>query len=156
MSSASSKGTPPPPACVWSSLAEQPPVDPLALLGTLEGIIRDQKPAAGGRSWVGTLIVIAAALIGMAVWTWVSARRGRELAKLRHEKFVAGVKADQAIVDTILLENAQALAAMRAIEQAAAEKLRLIESDIKAEEARYAADLRAIDRIRAWRDLGAR
>jgi len=105
---------------------------------------------------MGTLIVIAAALFGMAVWTWVSARRGRELAQLRHEKFVAEVKADQAIVDTILRKNDQALAAIRVIEQAAAEKLRLIESDIKAEEARYAADLRAIDRIRTWRDVGAR
>lgn len=137
-------------------MAEQPPVDPLALLGKLEGIIRGQKSAVGGRSWMGTLIVIAAALFGMAVWTWVSARRGRELAQLRHEKFVAEVKADQAIVDTILRKNDQALAAIRVIEQAAAEKLRLIESDIKAEEARYAADLRAIDRIRTWRDVGAR
>ena len=31
-----------------------------------------------------------------------------------------------------------------------------IEADIRAEEARYEADMRAIDAIRSWRDAGIR
>ena len=41
------------------------------------------------------------------------------------------------------------------IEEADSE-LKLIDADIRAEEDRYEADMRAIDSIRSWRDAGIR
>jgi hypothetical protein len=136
------------------------PFDPATLLGKLKDVVAEKKDAAtgGGKSWVGTIILVAVTLIGAAVWAWISWRRNQELAKLRHEKFVTEVKAAQAVVDLKLREDADKIERSKAIELAAAEKVRLIEADIRAEEGRYAADLRAIDSIRSWRDVdtGAR
>jgi uncharacterized protein HemX len=134
--------------------AEQPAFDPTALLGKLKEIVSNNKiPSGGGKSWVSTIVLIAIALVGVAVWAWISQRRNRELAKLRHEKFVTEVKAAQDVVDTKLKQDVDKIERSKAIVAAAVEKVRLLEADIKAEEARYAADLRAIDSIRSWRDV---
>lgn len=141
------------------SKVAKPAFDPMVALGKLKDIVGNNKsPSGGGKSWVSTVILIAVALIGMAIWTWVSQRRNRELAKLRHEKFVAEVRAAQGVVDEKLKQNADKIEKSKTAVAAAEEKARLLEADIKAEEARYAADLRAIDSIRSWRDVdpGAR
>jgi hypothetical protein len=135
--------------------AATPAFDPIAALGKLRDIVSNNKNPAtgGGKSWIGTIILIAVALIGVAVWSWISWRRNQELAKLRHEKFVTEVKAAQDVVDMKLRADADKIERSKAITAAAEEKVRLLEADIKAEEARYAADLRAIDSIRSWRDV---
>jgi len=126
----------------------------MVALGKLKDIVSSNKsPAGGGKSWMSTIVIIAVALVGMAVWAWISQRRNRELAKLRHEKFVTEVKAAQAIVDTKLKADADKIERSKAVVAASEEKVRHLEADIKAEEARYAADLRAIDSIRSWRDV---
>jgi uncharacterized protein HemX len=139
--------------------AEKPPFDPMKLLGQLERIVKDnKKPSGGGKSWVGTLVIIAVVLVGVAVWSWISWRRNRELAKLRHEKNKTKILADQAVVDDKVAEGDAAIAEAERTLDKAREDLRRIEADIRAEEARYEADLRAIDSIRSWRDVdpGAR
>lgn len=140
-------------------MAEMPSFDATAVLGKLRDLVGNTKrPSGGGSSWVSTLILIAAAVAGMAVWAWISQRRNRELAKLRHAVFVTQLKAEQEITDRLLADKAAGIDAAAAIDAAATQKLRVLASDIEAEEARYAADLQAIDRIRSWRDVdpGAR
>lgn len=133
---------------------EKPPFDPMKLLGELERIVKDnKKPSGGGKSWVGTLVIIAVVLVGVAVWSWISWRRNRELAKLRHEKNKAKILADQAVVDKKVAEGDAAIAEAEKVLVKARDDLRVIEADIRAEEARYEADLRSIDRIRSWRDV---
>lgn len=137
------------------SKAEQPAFDPIAALSKLKDIVSNNKDpkTGGGKSWISTIILIAVALVGVAIWSWISWRRNQELAKLRHEKFVTEVKAAQAATDAKLKADADKIEKSEAVVAAAEEKVRHLEADIKAEEARYAADLRAIDSIRSWRDV---
>jgi FtsZ-interacting cell division protein ZipA len=134
--------------------AEQPAFDPTAFLGKLKEIVSNNKsPAGGGKSWVGTIVIIAISLVGIAVWAWISQRRNRELAKLRHEAFVTKVKLAQDLVDNKIKVNDETVARSKVLVAEAQEKIRINDADTKAEEARYAADLRAIDSIRSWRDV---
>ncbi len=135
----------------------KPPLDPAAILSKLEGIMKaNQAPAAtggGSKSWIGTIIMVVVALAGAAIWAWLSARANRELAALRHEKEKARIEADQAAARATVTANDQAIAAAQKDVAAAAEKLRLIDAEIRTEEARHEADRRAIDRIRSWDDV---
>lgn len=133
---------------------EKPPFDPTELLGKLESIVKENKAAeGGGKSWIGTLVIIAVVLVGIAVWSWISYRQGRELAKLRHEKETQRILAEKAVADAKVVANDAAIAAAKKEAEKVAEHLEIIEADIRAEEERHAADLRAIDRIRSWRDV---
>jgi len=136
--------------------AEKPPFDPSELLGQLKKIVSDNKEPTkgGGKSWVWTLAIVAVVLVGIAVWAWISFRHGRELAKLRHEKNKAKILADQAVVDGKVAEGNEAILKAKKVIEKAEDSLRVIESDIRAEEKRYEADLRAIRSIRSWRDAG--
>lgn len=133
--------------------ATKPPFDPHKLLIQLKGIVEKKAPTkGGGRSWVGTLIVIAVVLVGVAVWSWISFRRGRELAKLRHEKNKAKIEKENAVVQAQIATNDEFIEKQEKIFNAADKQLKTIEAEIEAEEKRYEADMRAIDSIRSWRD----
>lgn len=139
----------------------KPPLDPAEILSRLEAIIkRNQHPATatspaggGGKSWLGTLIILAVVLAGVAIWAWVSMRRNRELAMLRHEKEKARIEADQAVMHSQIAKDNLVLVERQKETVAAQEALRVIAADLQAEEARYEADRRAIDRIRSWDDV---
>ena len=135
--------------------ADPPALDPIAILGKLKDLVSSNKDPStgGGKSWVGTLILIAVSLIGVAVWAWISWRRNQELARLRHEAFVTKVNAEQAVVDQKIAANDAKIEASKMVVAEAEEKIRVIDSDTRAEEARYAADLRAINAVRSWRDV---
>ena len=95
-------------------------------------------------------------MVGVAIWSFVSWYRGRELAKLRHEKNKTKILQEKAELDKKLTKNKITyIEAGKRIAEAE-ERLRIIDADIRAEEARYEADLRAIDSIRSWRDAGVR
>jgi uncharacterized protein HemX len=137
-----------------SSGVKPPPFDPADLLGKLEGVVAQHRdPTGGGKSWVSTIIIIVVALAGVAVWSWFSSRRNRELAKLRHEKNKAAILAEKAELDAHVARSATEIAAADREIEKAEDRIRIIEADIKAGEGRYEADLRAIDRIRSWRDV---
>jgi uncharacterized protein HemX len=131
--------------------------DPYKLLDQLKSIVNDnKKESGGGKSWVGTLVIVAVVLVGVAIWSWISWRRGRELAQLRHEKNKAKILRDKAELDQRIAKGAEEIAAKQRVIDALEEKLRIVDADIRAEEARYEADMRAIDSIRSWRDAGVR
>jgi uncharacterized protein HemX len=135
----------------------KPPLDPAEILSKLEAVIkRNQQPAAAGggsKSWLGTIIILAVVLAAAAIWAWVSWRRNRELAMLRHEKEKARIQADQATMHAQIAKDSLVLAERQKEIDAAQETLRVIAADLRAEEARYEADRRAIDRIRSWDDV---
>lgn len=136
----------------------KPPFDPTKLLNQLKGIVdKNKQPTkGGGKSWLGTLIIIAVVLVGVAVWSWLSWRQGRELAKLRHAKNKARITQETAIVKAQVAENDAAVKKQMQLFDEAEKKLKTIEAAIKAEEKQYAADMRAIDSIRSWRDASSR
>lgn len=135
----------------------KPPFDPYKLLDQLKGIVEKKAPTkGGGRSWVSALIVITVVLVGVAVWSWISFRRGRELAKLRHEKNKAKLLKEDAVLQAQIAKNDEYIAEQEKIFNTADDRLKIIEADIRAEEKRYEADMRAIDSIRSWSDAGLR
>lgn len=137
---------------------KKPDFDPHKLLNQLKEIVASKKETTkgGGKSWLGTLIIIAVVLVGIAVWSWISWNRGKELAKLRHEKNKAKIRKEQLELYTELAVHDEKVAeAQREIDRAEM-TLSSIEASIKAEEKRYEADMRAIDSIRSWRDAGIR
>jgi len=141
----------------------KPSFDPSDLLSQLKRIVEGNKgpPATDGgggsaKSWVSALIILAVVLVGIAIWSWISFRRGRELAKLRHEKNKTKILADQAKVDLKVKEGDEEIAELEKAIEVEDEKIRIVDADIRAEEGRYEADLRAIRSIRSWRDAGIR
>ena len=133
---------------------KKPAFDPHQLLAQLQRIVSKHKEPTkgGGKSWVSTLIIIAVVLVGAAVWYWLAARRGRELARLRHEKNKAKLMKEDAVVQAQIAENDEFIAEQEKIFNSAEKYQKQIEAEIRAEEKRYEADMRAIDDIRSWRD----
>jgi hypothetical protein len=145
-----------------SSGVEQPPLDPDELLRRLEALIRDKSEPIGekagldisaprvSKSWIWAIIIPIIVLIGITAYSWFAFRRGRELARLRHEKVKANLLTAQAEIDRKVDEGNLTIAEAEKKIAAARERLRVIEANIKVEEARYEADHRAIDRMRGW------
>lgn len=135
----------------------KPPFDPAEFLGKVENIINANKAPAssggGSKSWISYIIIIAVVLAGIAVWVWLSNRSNAELAKLRHEKEVQRIKAEKAAVDAEVAKSDDVAEAAKKVRLEAEAKQAIVEADIKFEEERYAANLRAIDRIRSWDDV---
>ena len=136
---------------------KKPAFDPHQLLAQLQRIVSKHKEPTkgGGKSWIGTLIIIAVVLVGAAVWYWLAVRRGRELAKLRHEKNKAILMKENSVIRAAVAENDELVEKYEKVFNAAEEHQASIEADIRAEEKRYEADMRAIDSIRSWRDAAA-
>ena len=136
---------------------DKPPFDPNELLVKIERIVNDNKGTDGGaKSWLSTVIIIVTVVVGIAIWSWISFRQNRELAKLRHEKEVARIQAEKAAVDAEVAANDTVVAEAKKKIAELEERIGYIDADIRAVEEQYAADLRAIDRIRSWNDVGAR
>jgi len=137
-----------------SQAVEQPAFDPSKFLAQVEQIIKNNSTASTTGSKSNSLwsyvVIIAVFLIGLAAWSWYSWARGRELAKLRHEKETARILAEQAEVKRQIADNDAAIAETEKALEKSREALRLVEADIRAEEARHEADLDAIRRITTW------
>ena len=131
------------------------PFDPSNLIGQLRDLV-GKESSKGKKSWVSTLLIVAAALAASGVWYWVSWRRSRELAKLRHEKMKRGILLDKSRTDRAVASNDGKAKALDKVIAARTRRFKIILADIRAEESRYEADLRAINRIRSWRDAGIR
>lgn len=128
--------------------------DPNKLLEELKKLIESNK--SSNSSWVGVLVAVLVAIGGIAIWSWLSFRHNRELAKLRHEKVKTKVLNAQALLKSEIAEGQEQIALSEKEVGAAEERLRVIEADIRREESLYEANLRAIDSIRSWRDVGVR
>jgi uncharacterized protein HemX len=141
---------------VPSKALKKPPFDPAPLLDQLKRIVGNTKKStkSGGKAWVGILVSIVVALVGVAVSAWFAWRRNKELAKLRHEGNKRKILLAQEIAANLVAKNDAEIAKAQARVEAAKEKLKANMADIRAEEARHEADLRAIDSIRSWRDAG--
>ncbi len=132
----------------------KPPFDPSPILDALKSIVVDNKsPGGGGKSWISTAIIVLVVMVAIAVWAWISFTNNRELAKLRHDREVQRIRAEKAVIDAKVATNDVAIAAAQKQVVVLTEQLKHIDGDIRTEQERYAANLRAIDRIHSWRDV---
>jgi uncharacterized protein HemX len=138
--------------------AEQPAFDPNKLLRQLESLIQKKSvkledshtPRRVSKSWYWAIILPVIVLAGIALVAWLSQRSNRELAKLRHEKNKTKILKDQAVVQAKIATNDEFIAEQKKIFNASQKRLRIIESDIAAEEKRHETDMHALHRIRTW------
>lgn len=129
------------------------PVDPTKILGQLKDIVANNKaPTGGGKSWVSTLIIIAVALAGIAIWAWVSWRQGKELARLRHQKEVDRIRLANKVIEDAIASDKIQIDNLDARYADAEKSLAAIEARIETVEAKHRADKAAIASIRSWRD----
>lgn len=143
---------------------EKPAFDPSKLLAAVEGLIKKKStdvsshghPGRVGKSWVWSIILPVIVLAGMALFAWYKMRGNRELAKLRHEKNKEAILLAQSQAAKKVAENDAKIAEAQKKIDASKERLRVIYADQAAEEKRYEADLRAIDRISSWSRAGVR
>jgi len=144
-----------------SKEASQPPFDPGSLLGQLKELVKEKTKdgdgkAKTGTSWLWSLILPILVLVGIGIFAWYSQRHNRELAKLRHEKNKAKIIKEQTELFVEINKNDVKVAEAQKQIDASRERLRIVEADIKAEESRYEANMRAIDSISSWADAGIR
>jgi len=137
---------------------EHPPFDPKKALRQLEELILAQSrevegsetAARVGTSSIWSILLPVVVLIGIAVYSWYARKNSRELAKLRHEKNKAKILKNKAMLDSELAGGQVKIDEIMKRVEELDEKIRIIDTDIRAEESRHEADVRAIDRMRTW------
>jgi uncharacterized protein HemX len=129
-------------------VATQPAPDPATTPAQPQG-----RTPASPWNWVVGLIIAAVVFIGLAFLAWYLWSRGKELAKLRHEKDVAEETKHQAEVQaglTVLDEKREALELEAYQAEGRIETLRMAIQRAEAE--RQAAHAR-LDTITSWDDV---
>ncbi len=123
------------------------------LLKKLAGAISSQKSEETGKPkswWRWPLVVLLVVLAVVAVvWIWrLSSKERRELARLRHERNVLKIQADQARVDAEVTRERDVIAEKRRLIAESAARVKEIDLEIAEGKERHAEVLDAIDRIR--------
>lgn len=121
----------------------------------LRGVIQEQKDKEeeGSSSWVGALVVSILVILFTAIMGFVAWRRGREMARLKHERAKAEEEAHQARVAADLAEDAteqadaldQAEQLMGRVEELKRERRRLEEE--------HAAAMDQLKEVTSWDDI---
>lgn len=124
-------------------------------LDKLVGVVQNykQQDSKGSGGWIAAAIAGIVALISIALLAFNAWKKGKETARLLHEKAVEEEKERQATEDAIIAETRekQDEAAARAMEHLA-EVTRLAEEAGQVEaERRRAHEL--IDQITSWEDI---
>ena len=126
------------------------------MLELLAKLITKQKPeqgkGGGAKSWWRWPLLIVLVLAGLAIASWWMWRNGRELAKLRSEKFKREELARKAEVDQQVATNkAESIAALAKAKRQA-DKILELDLKIHAATRRNELDKANIDRL-TWADL---
>lgn len=130
-------------------------VDPAAILTKLEATSTTQKAKveSGSGGWWATLIIFLVGIAAAVVWWYIDRKNRAELAKLRHEKQVALIQAEQSKTDKVVEKTVIETEELRKARLELAGKVLVINHDIDQLEVQRAVDKLAIDRIRTWNDL---
>lgn len=124
-----------------------------ALIKKLAGAISSQKSEETGKpkSWWRWPLVIGLVVLAVVavVWIWrLSSRERRELARLRHERNVLKIQADQARVDAEVGRERDVIAEKRRLVAESVARLKEIDLEIAEGKERHDEVLADIDRIR--------
>lgn len=127
-------------------------MEPSALLGKLQSFTEGRKDK-GKSGWVASIIAFFVIVIGMAAFAWVTNRRSKELARLRHEKNRREIEQKNARLEK---ERAANDAERHRLDEEISEAVSAVhEADValaKIVEARR-RDQAAIDSITGWDDI---
>jgi hypothetical protein len=123
------------------------------LIKRLAGAISSQKSEETGKPkswWRWPLVVLLVVLAVVAVvWIWrLSSKERRELARLRHERNVLEIQAEQAQIDSAVARDRAVIADRRRLIAESAARVREIDREIAEGNRRHDEVLADIDRIR--------
>jgi uncharacterized membrane protein YhiD involved in acid resistance len=119
--------------------------------------IRDnkEKEEVGAGGWIGALIAAILVMIAAAIFGFIAWSKGKELAKLKHEKAVSEEQEHQANVDSVIAVNEDIRRKALVKAAAAREKTKELEkARVKVEEDHREARKR-IDEITSWDDVNS-
>lgn len=119
----------------------------------LEAVSKHQGEKKSSKGWIFAVIAAILAAVAIAILYWRLRRRGKELAKLKHERDVTAELEIQAQVAAEVAENsAQVEAALERVDEANLD-LAIIEQEIRDVEARQEHTAGVIHALRTWEDV---
>lgn len=126
-------------------------LDQLATWVKDQGTAQKERSGAGG--WLAGLGVAVVALIGIALLYWRDWNKGKELAKLQHEKDVALQEAKRAEALSRIKENENKIEELHARSDFYKARIVDIDKQIKTVDAVKAGAINDIDHLKNWRDV---
>lgn len=103
--------------------------------------------------WLTTLLLFALTLTGIAIYAWVSWRKGHRLAELEHQQTIEKERKGRLELDS---KNEVSLELSKKAEtqiQAYQENLKKIDTQIQALKTEKVKNDAIIDKITSWRDI---
>ncbi len=131
-------------------------MEPSKLLEGLKSFSAKKKEKDGKDSHIGVItgfLLFLVSLIGMFVFAWISSRRSRELAKLRHEKNVRSIEVANNRTRAKVEKNDSRVSELELKTAEHKNKIAVIDEQIKKLEETHRKDKEAIDAISGWDDI---
>lgn len=113
---------------------------------------KESNPS-GWRKWIIGSIVVVLTLVVVAGFAISAALRGRELARLKHERDVAKEEVHRAQVNMTLAKQKEEAERHEAAADQARARAEEIEEQIKVLQEEHSASESLIDSIRSWDDV---
>lgn len=125
------------------------------LLAQLKKIAENssKEKKSGNAGWITSLVMFFVSLIGIFIFAYVDWKKGKELAKLRHEKSVAKVNAANSVTAAKAAKNVVESVKLQGDLKQHLEELRAAKNAEKAAEALHKKNKAAIDAIRDWSQI---
>lgn len=124
-----------------------------AILGRTKVVDNSAGATRKATSWLNGAIVLLVVLGAFVAYSWVSWRRKKELAKLRHERNAQRIEIENNEAKAKVAESTDVAKYLRKRRDILQEDFRLLDIEARAEVKRYEADMHAIDRISDWSEL---
>lgn len=112
-----------------------------------------QENPSGWRKWIIGSVIAVLTLVVIAVFAFQAAMRGRELARLQHERDVAKEDLHQAQIDAQLAANKAEAANHNIAASAALARVVALEDEISVLEDEHNYNESLINSIRSWDDV---
>ncbi len=113
---------------------------------------KESNPS-GWRKWIIGSVVAILTLVVIGVFAFQAAMRGRELARLQHERDMAKEEVHRAQVNMTLAKQKEEAERHEAAADAAMDRVADVEEQIKELENQHSASESLIDSIRSWDDV---
>jgi len=131
-------------------------MEPSKLLESLKSFSAKKKEKNGKDSHIGAItgvVLFLVSLVGMFVFAWISSRRSRELAKLRHEKNVRSLEIANKVATSKVEKNDELVSELKLDVSRSKNKIAVIDGKIEELEKVHQKDKEAIDAISGWDDI---
>jgi len=129
-------------------------MNPSKVLKSLKSFSEKKKEKKNGHiGIIGGIVLFFVSLAGMFVFAWISSRRSRELAKLRHEKNVRAIGIANKVSQSKVEKNDSRVSELELDVSVSNKRIDEIDKEIKKLEDIHRRNKEAIDAISGWDDI---